>query len=148
MDSTGKHVAEMQLEDWDNELKTNLYGPFHCCQHFIRARKSAGGQGKIINVTSVHQEILRAGAAGYNAAKGGLRNLTRTLCLELAPDHINVNNIAPGMVLTPMNQSAIDDPRLREQQVQSIPWKRAAEPCEVARLAVYPASEEADYVTG
>ena len=51
MDSTGKHVAEMQLEDWDNELKTNLYGPFHCCQHFIRARKSAGGQGKIINVT-------------------------------------------------------------------------------------------------
>ena len=121
MDSTGKHVAEMQLEDWDNELKTNLYGPFHCCQHFIRARKSAGGQGKIINVTSVHQEIPRAGAAGYNAAKGGLRNLTRTLCLELAPDHINVNNIAPGMVLTPMNQSAIDDPRLREQQVQSIP---------------------------
>jgi len=114
----------------------------------IRARKSTGGQGKIINVTSVHQEIPRAGAAGYNAAKGGLRNLTRTLCLELAPDHINVNNIAPGMVHTPMNQSAIDDPRLREQQVQSIPWKRAAEPWEVARLAVYLASEEAGYVTG
>jgi glucose 1-dehydrogenase len=148
IDSTGKHVAEMPLEDWDNELRTNLYGPFHCCQHFIRARKAAGGKGKIINVTSVHQEIPRAGAAGYDAAKGGLRNLTRTLCLELAPDHINVNNIAPGMVLTPMNQAAVDDPKVRQQQVQSIPWKRAAEPWEVARLAVYLASEEADYVTG
>ena len=148
IDSTGKPVAEMPLEDWDNEMKTNLYGPFYCCQHFVRARQAAGGHGKIINVTSVHQEIPRAGAAGYDVAKGGLRNLTRTLCLELAPDHINVNNIAPGMVLTPMNQSAIDDPQVREQQVQSIPWKRAAEPWEIANLAVYLASEEADYVTG
>jgi glucose 1-dehydrogenase len=148
IDSTGKPVAEMPAEDWDNELKTNLYGPFYCCQHFIRARQAAGGHGKIINVTSVHQEIPRAGAAGYDVAKGGLRNLTRTLCLELAPDHINVNNIAPGMVLTPMNQSALDDPKVREEEVQTIPWKRAAEPWEVAKLAVYLASEEADYVTG
>jgi glucose 1-dehydrogenase len=148
IDSTGKPVAEMPLEDWDNELKTNLDGSFDCCQHFIHARKAVGGQGKIINVTSVHEEIPRAGAAGYDVAKGGLRNLTRTLCLELAPDHINVNNLAPGMVLTPMNQSAIDDPEVREKQVQSIPWKRAAEPWEIARLAVYLASDEADYVTG
>lgn len=68
--------------------------------------------------------------------------------LELAPHHINVNNIAPGMVLTPFNQAAIDDPKVREQQVQSIPWKRAAEPWEIAKLAVYLASEESDYVTG
>ncbi len=98
--------------------------------------------------TSVHQEIPRAGSAGYDVAKGGLRNLTRTLCLELAPDHINVNNIAPGMVLTPFNQAAIDDPKVREEQVQSIPWKRAAEPWEIGRLAVYLASEDADYVSG
>jgi glucose 1-dehydrogenase len=98
--------------------------------------------------TSVHQEIPRAGAAGYDVAKGGLRNLTRTLALELAPDHINVNNIAPGMVLTPMNQKTIDDPKVREKQVQSIPWKRAAEPWEIAKLAVYLASEDADYATG
>jgi glucose 1-dehydrogenase len=148
IDSTGKNVDEIPLEDWDNEMKTNLYGPFYCCQHFIRARKAAGGKGKIINITSVHQEIPRAGAAGYDVAKGGLRNLTRTLCLELAPHHINVNNIAPGMVLTPFNQPAIDDPKVREQQTQSIPWKRAAEPWEIAKLAVYLASEEADYVTG
>lgn len=148
IDSTGKSVDEMPIEDWDSEMKTNLYGPFYCCQHFIRIRKAAGGKGKIINITSVHQEIPRAGAAGYDVAKGGLRNLTRTLCLELAPHHVNVNNIAPGMVLTPFNQAAIDDPKVREQQVQSIPWKRAAEPWEIAKLAVYLASEDADYVTG
>lgn len=148
IDSTGKQVADMPLEDWDNELRTNLYGPFYCCQQFIRRRRAAGGKGKIINVTSVHEEIPRAGSAGYDASKGGLRNLTRTLALELAPDHINVNNIAPGMVLTPMNQAAIDDPRVREKQVQSIPWKRAAEPREIAQLAVYLASEDADYATG
>lgn len=148
VDATGKHVADMSIEDWDNALRTNLYAPFYCCQHFIRARKRAGGKGKIINITSVHQEIPRAGAAGYDVSKGGLRNLTRTLCLELAPDRINVNNIAPGMVLTPMNQSAIDDPKVREKQVQSIPWKRAAEPWEIAELAVYLASEAADYASG
>ena len=61
---------------------------------------------------------------------------------------INVNNLAPGMVLTPMNQEAIDDPKVREEQTKSIPWRRAAEPSEVARLAVYLASPDADYVTG
>jgi glucose 1-dehydrogenase len=148
IDSGGKEVADMRLEDWDDELKTNLYGPFYCCQQFIRIRRAADGKGKIINITSVHQEIPRAGAAGYDVAKGGLRNLTRTLALELAPDHINVNNIAPGMVLTPFNQKAIDDPAYREKQVQSIPWKRAAEPWEIAQLAVYLASADADYATG
>lgn len=147
-DATGKHVADMPIEDWDNMIQTNLYGPFYCCQLFIRARKAAGGKGKIINITSVHQEIPRAGAAGYDSSKGGLRNLTRTLTLELAPDRINVNNIAPGMVLTPMNKPALDDPAVLEKQVQSIPFKRAAEPREIARLAVYLASEEADYATG
>lgn len=148
IDSTGKQIADMSIEDWENELKTNLYGPFYCSQQFIRRRRTAGGKGKIINVTSVHQEIPRAGAGGYDVAKGGLRNLTRTLCVELAPDHINVNNIAPGMALTPFNQQAIDDPKVREKQTQSIPWKRAAQPKEIGRLAVYLASEEADYVTG
>jgi glucose 1-dehydrogenase len=148
VDSTGKKVAEMPPEDWDAAIRTNLYGPFYCCQHFIRARQRSGGGGKIINVTSVHQEIPRAGAAGYDASKGALRNLTRTLCLELAPDRINVNNIAPGMVLTPFNQAAVDDPEVREEQVQSIPFKRAADPAEIAALALYLASEEADYASG
>lgn len=111
-------------------------------------RRDAGGGGKIINVTSVHDQIPRAGAADYDCSKGGQQNLTRTLALELAPMRINVNNIGPGMVLTPFNQEAIDDPSVREEQVQSIPWKRAAEPWEIGRLAVYLASSDADYVTG
>ena len=148
VDSVGKHVVDMSYEEWDERLKVNLYGPFVACQLFIRARRKAGGNGKIINITSVHEDIPRAGAAGYCASKGGLRNLTRCLTLELASDHINVNNIAPGMVLTPMNQPALDDPKVLEEQVQSIPWKRAAEPWEIAKLALYLASEDANYVSG
>lgn len=144
----GQTVDNTDTDKWDTVIKTNLYGPFYCCRQFIRARKKAGGKGKIINITSVHEEVPMAGAAGYDAAKGGLRNLTRTLALELAPEKINVNNIAPGMVLTPMNQRAIEDPQYRKKRVQNIPWKRAAEPWEIAKLAVYLASEDADYVTG
>lgn len=148
MDAFEADVAELDPEDWDKTIRTNLHGPFYCCQQFIRARRAAGGGGRIINVSSVHEEIARAGSSAYNASKGGLRNLMRTLALELAPERIGVNNIAPGMVLTPINQEAIDDPEVYESQVRNIPWKRAAEPDEVARLAVYLASDDADYVTG
>lgn len=148
IDAVGDHVVDMRLEDWEDRIRANLTGPFVACQHFIRARRDAGGRGKIINITSVHEDIPRAGAAGYCATKGGLRNLTRCLTLELAPDRINVNNIAPGMVLTPMNQPALDDPDVLEEQVQSIPWKRAAEPEEIARLALYLASDASDYASG
>jgi len=148
VDASGTNVADLTTEIWDNAIRTNLYGYFFCCRRFIRIRTAAGGGGKIINITSVHQEIARAGAADYDCAKGAERNLTRTLALELAPLKINVNNIAPGMVLTPFNQKAIDDPKYLEQQVQSIPWKRAAEPWEIGRLAVFLASSDADYVTG
>jgi glucose 1-dehydrogenase len=148
VDSSGTHVAEMDTKTWDRAIRINLYGAFFCCRRFINVRKKAGGGGKIINVTSVHQEIPRAGAADYDCAKGALRNLTTTLALELAPDGINVNNLAPGMVLTPFNQQAVDDPKAREEQVQSIPFKRAAEPAEIGRLAVFLASADSDYVSG
>ncbi|MCA1570327.1 MAG: glucose 1-dehydrogenase [Chloroflexi bacterium] len=148
VDSTGKQVAEMALDAWETALRTNLTGPMLCCRRFIQERRKAGGKGRIINVTSVHDEIPRAGAAEYCASKGGLQSLTRTLALELAPDRINVNNIGPGMVLTPMNQEALEDPEAREEQVESIPWKRAAEPREVARLAVFLASDDAAYISG
>jgi glucose 1-dehydrogenase len=148
IDATGKPVKEMSLDDWDDSIRTNLYGPFFCCQQFITGLEGSDQHGTIINITSVHQEIPRAGAAAYDVAKGGLRNLTRTLSLELAEQNINVNNIAPGMVLTPFNQQAIDDPKVREKQVQSIPMKRAAEPEEIANVAVFLASKEARYIHG
>lgn len=148
IDTSGRHVEDVRLEDWDNEIRTNLYGPFFCCQQFIRRLKGSGRHGTIINITSIHEEVARAGAAGYDASKGGLRNLTRTLALELAEKNINVNNIAPGMVLTPMNQGAVDDAAVRDQQVQSIPVKRAAQPEEIAAAAVYLASRDARYVHG
>jgi len=148
VDAGGKPVVDMTIEEWDDRIKTNLYGPFYACQHFIRLRREAGGRGKIINITSVHEEIPRAGAAGYCASKGALRNLTRCLTLELAADRINVNNIAPGMIKTAMNQPALDDPKVMEEQVQSIPWKRAGEPWEIAKLALYLASADADYASG
>ncbi|MFN2451645.1 MAG: SDR family NAD(P)-dependent oxidoreductase [Candidatus Dormibacteria bacterium] len=148
VDASGAHVADLSTEVWDRALRTNLYGAFFCCRRFVRLRKAAGGGGKIINVTSVHEDIPNAGGADYDCSKGAIRNLTRTLTLELAPLGINVNNLAPGMVLTPFNQAAIDDPKLLEEQVQSIPWKRAAQPSEIARLALFLASSDADYVAG
>jgi glucose 1-dehydrogenase len=148
VDATGKHVKDMSDEDWEETIRTNLTGPFFCCREFIRTLGGSGRHGTIINITSVHQEIPRAGASAYDASKGGLRNLTTTLALEVAEQNINVNNIAPGMVLTPMNQPAIDDPEVLKQQVQSIPMKRAARPEEIADVAVFLASEQAGYIHG
>jgi glucose 1-dehydrogenase len=148
VDASGKKVGELPTEVWDNAVRTNVYGPFFCCRRFVQLRTDAGGGGKIINVTSVHEDVPNPGGADYDCSKGAVRMLTRTLALELAPLEINVNNLAPGMVLTPFNQPAIDDPKLLEEQVQSIPWKRAAQPSEIARLAVFLASGDADYVTG
>ncbi len=148
VDASGTPVAELSTDVFDTAIRTNVYGAFFCCRRFIQLRTAAGGGGKIINVTSVHEDIPNAGGADYDCSKGALRMLTRTLALELASQQINVNSLAPGMVLTPFNQPAIDDPELLEQQVQSIPWKRAAQPAEIARLAVFLASSDADYVTG
>jgi glucose 1-dehydrogenase len=148
VDASGKKVAELSTEVWDRAIRTNLYGYFFCCRRFAQIRTAAGGGGKLINISSVHEDIPNAGGSDYDCSKGAIRMLTRTLALELAPLKVNVNSLAPGMVLTPFNQPAIDDPALLEEQVQSIPWKRAAEPREIAQLAVFLASSDADYVTG
>lgn len=147
VDASGIPVADMPLDQFKAVLRTNLVGPFLCAKAFIGGMPQ-DARGKIINISSVHEDLPRAGAADYCASKGGLRNLTRCLALELAPRGITVNNLAPGMVLTPMNQEAIDHPDKLAEQVASIPLKRAAEPREVAELALYIASAAADYATG
>ena len=148
VDASGIPVAELSTDIWDRAIRTNVYGYFFCCRRFAQLRLAAGGGGKIINVSSVHADNPNPGGSDYDCSKGAIRMLTRTLALELAPHNINVNSLAPGMVLTPFNQPAIDDPKLLEEQVQSIPLKRAAQPAEIARLAVFLASSDADYVTG
>lgn len=148
VDASGTNVADLTTEVWDKALRANVYGPFFCCRRFAQIRTSAGGGGKIINITSVHEDVPHPGGADYDCSKGAVRMLTRTLALELAPLKVNVNSLAPGMVLTPFNQPVLDDPELLDEQVQSIPWKRAAEPSEIAKLALFLASDDADYVTG
>lgn len=145
---SGAKVADMATEDFDRTIRTNLYGTFYCSRSFIRHRREQGGKGKIINVTSIHEEVVQPGTADYCASKGAIRNLTRTLALELAEEGINVNNIAPGMILTPMNQEAMDNKEVRDERAQRIPMSRPGLPEEIGKLGVFLASADSDYVTG
>jgi glucose 1-dehydrogenase len=144
----GAKVVDMATEEFDRVVKTDLYGPFICSRAFIKRRQAAGGSGKIINITSVHEAIPSPGSASYGAAKGGLLTFTRSLALELAPMRINVNSIAPGLISTPMTADRTEDPEKMKKQLPYIPWNRPGEPWEIARLALYLASKESDYVTG
>jgi glucose 1-dehydrogenase len=146
--SKGASIVDTNAEEFDAVVRTDLYGPFYCCREFARRRKAAGGAGKIVNITSVHEAIPTPCGIAYGAAKGGLLTLTRSLALELADWRINVNAIAPGQIRTPMTQSRVDDPQERAKEMAHIPWRRPGEPWEVARLALYLASDDADYVTG
>ncbi len=142
-------VAGMTTKTWDRVIRTDLYGPFFCCRAFIQHRKrAAAGGGKIVNITSVHEAIPTPGGAAYGAAKGGLLTFTRSLALELAPMRINVNAVAPGLIRTPMTAERTQDPDAMKEELPRIPWNRPGEPWEVARLALYLASDDADYVTG
>jgi len=148
VNGSGIPVAEMSTEIFDKTIRTNLYGTFFCSRLFVQYLKKNKRKGKIINVSSIHEEVCSPGNADYNASKAGVRNFARTLALELAADGINVNNIAPGMILTPMNQEAMDDASVRKEKEEHIPMKRAGQPEEIAKLALFLASEDSDYVTG
>lgn len=141
-------VAEMDLAQWERVLRTDLTGVFLAARRFIRQLDGQDTPAAIINISSIHESVMRAGGADYAAAKGGVRNLTQTLALEVAARRITVNSIAPGMILTPMNQEAMDDEGKRQEAERHIPAKRAGQPEEIGRIAVFLAAAESGYITG
>ncbi len=143
-----KSVAEMDTKALDSILQTDLKGPLFCAQAFVRARRRAGGGGRLIITGSVAGHLPTPNSAPYGMAKAGVNSLVRSLSVEAAPDRINVNAIAPGLIATPMTQERLDDPEKREKSMQAIPWRRPGRPEEIAALALFLAAETGDYVTG
>jgi glucose 1-dehydrogenase len=139
---------ETPLETWETVIAVNLTGPWLGCQMAARQMVSQGGPGRIINVSSVHEDLAMSTNAPYCAAKGGLRMLTRTIALELAPHAITVNNVAPGAIATPMDAKLEQDPAQMEMLLAEIPLGRMGKPEEVASLVLYLASDAAAYATG
>ncbi len=139
---------ELSEQDWDTVIGVNLKGPFLCTQLAARQMVSQGAGGRIVNISSVHEDLPMPGNSPYCAAKGGLRMLTRTLCNELGPHGITINNIGPGAVATPINKGTLADPEKMAALNAGIPLGRIGQPEEIAGVAVYLASDEAAYVTG
>ena len=139
---------EVTEQDYDAVLDVNLKGVFFLTQALVRKLRDAKQPGRIINMSSVHEDMVFPNFSSYCAAKGGLRMLMRDLAVELGPLGITVNNIAPGAIKTPINKSLLDDKQQLDALLANIPLRRMGEPEEVASLAVFLASDEAAYVSG
>jgi len=134
--------------DFDAVLDVNLKGLFFLTQAFVRHRMQSKSGGKVINISSVHEELPFPHFASYCASKGGVKMLTRNLSIELAPLGITINSIAPGAIETPINKNLLNDPAKLNALLQNIPLKRLGEPSDVASLASFLASDESSYITG
>jgi glucose 1-dehydrogenase len=145
-----KKVAfvDYPLDAWQKIMAVNLTGPFLCSQAAARQMIRQGKGGRIINISSIHEDLPMPTNAPYCASKGGLRMLMRTIAVELAPHQITVNNIGPGAIYTPIDKDVESDPKLNDQILAEIPMARWGKPEEVAQLALYLASDSAAYVTG
>jgi glucose 1-dehydrogenase len=147
--------AEMSLAQWNKVLDVNLTGQFLCAQAATREFLRRGvvpsvsrAAGKIICMSSVHQAIPWAGHANYASSKGGIKLLMESMAQELAPKRIRVNGIAPGAIQTPINTSAWNTPDALKRLLTLIPYGRIGLPEDIARAAVWLASDDSDYVVG
>ena len=141
-------LVETPLAVWNRIVSVNLTGAFLCSRAAARAMIARGRGGRIINISSVHEDLAMPNNAPYTASKGGLRMLMRTICLELAPHGITVNDVAPGAIATPINADVRENPEQRQELLAEIPLGRVGEPDEIAALCTYLASDAAAYVTG
>jgi glucose 1-dehydrogenase len=145
-----KHAEfwDVTEEDFDAVLNVNLKGVFFATQAFVQLCRAAGRPGKIVNISSVHEELPFPNFSPYCASKGGVRMLTRTLAVELGPLGITINSIAPGAIETPINTKLLNDPSKLQSLIRQIPLGRLGKPADVAGLAVFLSSRDSDYVTG
>ncbi len=146
---------QMTLEQWNTVIGVNLTGQFLCTREAAREFKKRGvdrkisvAAGKMIMMSSVHQEIPWAGHANYAASKGGIKLLMESIAQELAPHRIRVNAVGPGAIRTPINTSAWSTPEAYAELMTLVPYKRIGEPDDIAQAIAWLASDAADYVTG
>jgi glucose 1-dehydrogenase len=146
---------ELTLQQWNTVINVNLTGQFLCARAAVREFLRRGPRpdvsralGKIICMSSVHEVIPWAGHANYAASKGGVMMLMKTIAQELAPRGIRVNGLAPGATRTPINTEAWSTPEAYEALMRLVPYKRIGEPEDIARAAVWLASDDSDYVNG
>src|SRR3954470_6032515 len=135
-------------DEWTQVLDVNLRGAFLVSQLAARQMVAQGQGGKLIFVSSVHEDIPFPGYTAYCASKGAVRMLMRNLAIELAPYKINANNIAPGAIATKINAGVLAEKEQMGRALEEIPWGRYGEPAEWVSLALFLASDEANYVTG
>jgi len=135
-------------EEFDSQMAVNLRGPFFLTQAFVRRLRAAKKPGRIINISSVHEDMAFPGFTAYCCSKGGLRMMMRNLTVELGPLGITINNIAPGAIVTPINKALLEDKEKLDILLQKIPLGRLGTTDDVAGMVAWLASDEASYVSG
>lgn len=135
-------------KDYDFVMNVNVKGTFFAAQAMTKHLIATKRRGKIVNISSVHEDLPFPNFTAYCVSKGGVRMLTRNLAVELGQFGINVNNIAPGAIETPINRNLLNDPMKLNYLLGQIPLKRLGQTGDVASMAVFLASDDADYVTG